>query len=193
MHYDILFNIGLWCNLKKSIAIIASCKNMWLMRKEFYHRKHLLYYHKPSLEFWTPEQHFYASGQQFMLLINDITMYMEVSYLYEYNNTIKHLMQEIDYDYTPLFYIQKQWLVIYCNHALENDRDTDWSFDFYAQKEEMFNVIKNIKPTVGYVKYTVIDLSKSMPCWSRFNAQPLLNDYTEHIFQNSLGKIVSGE
>ena len=152
------------------------------MRKEFYHRKHLEYYHKPSLEFWTPEQHFYASGQQFMLLIDDITMYMEVSWIYEYNNTVKNLIKEIDYSFTPLFNIQDQWLVIYCDHSLVNDQNTGWSFEFYSQKEEMLNVIKNIKVKVGYVKYTVIDLFKSIPCWGRFNVQPLLDHYTEHIF-----------
>ncbi len=159
MNYDILFHIGLYTKFKKSVAIISSCKTLWDMRQEFYNRKHLIYYNKPILNFWSPEQHFYASGSQFSSLITNITMYMEISYLYEYNNTVRCIKKENDYDYMPILQIENQWLVIwYTTHY--NNHEGIWSYNFYAFETDLLKVIKNTIVEEGYVKYSVIDLKK---------------------------------
>ncbi len=181
---DIIFNIGLQCKFKKSIAIISSCKSLWNLRTEFFKRKHLLCYDKPMLNFWTPEMHFYASGCQFTLLVNvngieDIISFAD---LYQHNNTIENM--KYDYDYFPTFTIEGQWLVIWNIYSVKNDSgpvdnllSNAWSFTFHNTRKEVDDKILSVAESddTNAFEYAVIDLQITIPCWTLFRVTAKLD------------------
>lgn len=189
---DIIFNIALWVNFKKSIAIIASCKDLWNLRFEFYKRKHLLWYAKPILNFWTPELHFYASGYQFTLLLNTVTLYMDIIGLFQNNNTVTNIKRE--YDYCPTFNIENRWLAIW-NIYYKSNREEHWSFSFHESREDIKSKLRlNIETDdICSMQYSVIDLQTTIPCWTNFNVEPKIDHFYEWVSLDRLGKIISGE
>lgn len=188
---DIIFNIGLYCKFKQSIAIIGSCKDLWHLRLEFYKRKHLIYYSRPILSFWTPEQHFYASQYQFTLLILELTLQMEMINLYQNNNTINDIKDY--YDYYPTFTIDNRWLTIW--HINKYQQNYQWSFTFHATRTDIKDKLQAIieNKDIMSMEYAVIDLKTTVPCWSIYKSKPTINHEYEWISLDRLGKIISGE
>ncbi len=190
---DIIFSIALWCKFKQSVAIISSCKNLWHFRKELYKRKHLLWYNKPLLDFWTPEQNFYASGCQFTLLIRAATLFMDIHGLYQQCNIIEQIKD--DYDYCPTFNIENCLIAVWHVYS-KSDKQARWSTTFHSTREE----IKYKRQTIieledsSSFEYVVIDLKITIPCWIFFNAiEPMIDHEYEWVSYNSRGKIISGE
>lgn len=191
---DIIFNIALWVKFKQSIAIIGSCKSLWHMRSEFYNRKHLLWYSKPILNFWSPEQHFYASGCQFTLLLYTRTLSMDIKGLYQDNNTITNIKDE--YDYYPTFNIENRWLVIwYIYIKSRTDNYNGWSFSFHTTQEDIkYKLQSHMASDDTYcLEYAIIDLKITVPCWSSFNNISKIDHVYEWVSYNRMGKIISGE
>lgn len=190
---DIIFNIALWVNFKKSIAIIASCKDLWNLRFEFYKRKHLLWYAKPILNFWTPELHFYASGYQFTLLINSGSYNFDIEGLFQNNNTIANI--KINYDYYPSFNIENRWLVIWRRYTNDAPTHGKWSFTFHETQESIKLELQSIIETMNVkgLEYAIIDLQTTIPCWTNFNVEPKIDHFYEWVSLDRLGKIISGE
>ncbi len=187
---DIIFNIGLYCKFKQSIAIIGSCKDLWHLRLEFYKRKHLLYYSRPILSFWTPEKHFYASNCQFTLLIQERTSEMEMINLYQNNNTINDIKDY--YDYYPTFTINDRWLAIW---HINNHQNCQWSFTFHATRTDLKDKLQSFfeKEDITSMEYAVIDLKMVLPCWSIYKNEPYVDHEYNWISRDRLGKIISGE
>lgn len=179
--YDIIFSIALWAKFKQSIAIISSCKDLWYLRLEFYKRKHLLWYSKPMLDFWSPEQHFYASGYQFTLLINTGTLNMDMDGLFQHNNTINILKDR--YDYYPTFTIENRWLVIWNVYSkIYTKHYEGWSFTFHATQEEIKDELQSLieLDDTESLEYAIIDLQITIPCWTTFNT---IDSKIDHVYE----------
>lgn len=192
-HNDIIFAVALRCKFKQSIAIISSCKDLWVLRSEFYRRKHLLWYSKPILNFWTPEQHFYASGCKFALLIDTGTLYMDIDGLFQHNNTVDIIKDR--YDYAPIFTIDDRFLVIW-NIYSKSKTNVSWSFTFHTTptdiKDKLQSMIE-LEDTMS-LEYAIIDLHITVPCWTIFNnIEPKIDHVYEWVSLDRLGKIISGE
>lgn len=193
--FDIIHNIGLWCKFRTSIAIISSCKDIWERRSEFYKQKQLSWYPETSLlNFWTPEQRFYSSGCQFTFSVDDITQYMETSYLYEHNNTIVQANDDFGRDFCHTFRISKRWVVIWYEYSQRGNNK--WSITYHEIEQDINDKISAIKLDGSIViKYTIIDIEKSVPCWAKWNnIRPLTHEYCNCIFKDNAGKVFhSGE
>jgi hypothetical protein len=194
MIIDIIYYIALWCKFKKSIAIVSSCKEMWERRVQFYKTKQLLWYpNRPLLNFWTPEQQFYAAGCQFILSVDDITLYMETTNIYEYNNSIYEAMNDFGRDFIHTFNIINNYMVIW--YSYENGKNNTWLVTWYNNLQDINDKIVNIKlDNVLSLKYSVIHFDKSVPCWTKWNTtEPVIYNTVECIFKDCKGKIHSGE
>ena len=195
---DIIFAVTLRCKFKQTIAIISSCKELWSLREEFYKRKHLLWYSKPILNFWTPEQHFYASGREFTLFVRDNTLWMDIPNLFEHNNTVEHIKDE--YDYYPTFTITDQWLVVWSCYYKDDRNNTQprggWSFTFHKTWEEVKDELQSRIESgdILSMSYSATNLKLTVPCWTNFTkVTPHLDQAYEWVSMDRLGKIISGE
>jgi hypothetical protein len=190
---DILFTIGLWSNFETSTSIIRTCKNLWYRKRIFYKQKHLLWYSKPLLNIWNPEQQFYASSQRFTLFVDDLTEGIEISNLYEYNNTVKHMIDDVfGNDYIPTFYIEAKFLIVCLVYPKRQQGMIydPWSCHFCSNDVEIKNVLNEKKIDFNTIRYVIIDLSKITPCWHKFNDKPYMDYSMNDIYKNRKGDVI---
>lgn len=183
---DIYFQIGLWMDFKKSMSLISCCKRLWIDRLYFWQQKHLLMHNKLLMNFWQPEQQYYASLYNFVLFTNDITMYMDLSNLYQDCNAIHNIATVDDdclkYDHVFTFKLEQPWIVIWINYEHGLYDALTWSYTFFETEEDIKDYINNMGIQYDWlIKYTVIDLSKSIPCWSKFKNIGNLCYYTDYV------------
>lgn len=169
--YDILFKIALHLPhkritaMRRMVAMISSCRGMMKMRKHFYEQKHLLDYNRPILDIWTPEINYYVADKQFALFIENNTGEMDISLIYEFNNTIGKLFN----DCAPLFdgelfNITNRFVsVVMLNsriHVSSHNTEREISDTFNEKYSEFVNA------NYCYGKLAIIDLCKTKICWS---------------------------
>jgi hypothetical protein len=173
---DIIYNIGLWCDLKTSISILNTCKELWTRRKFFYHEKHLLWYHKPAIDIFSPEMNFYITNRQFTLFVNEDDD-IHVSYIYELNNSVKNLYKDDILWHTDsfTFYINNCYMIIWYNKS---------NIEFYANRQEFLKLNTTIDDY-----YIGIDLNNSMPVWTKYESKPYTSYNRYHVYSKN-GKVV---
>jgi hypothetical protein len=174
MNIDIIYSIGLHVNLRRSIAIIGSCKVLWERRKLFYKEKGA-FNHTTEINLWTPEQNYYALGKYFILGTTAKDGYTANGYvrfdrikltsIYEYNNATKHLINE---DNTIIFKITKRFIVIYGTHKY-NRVSGGWATEYYDNIQDVHMAVDNKIQSQEYEKSIVIDLKHSTLGYSKFN------------------------
>lgn len=194
---DVYFYIGLWMDFKRSVALIGCCKELWGKKLYFWRQKHLMVHNKVLMDFWQPEQQFYASLQDFVLFTRDITMYMEVSLLYQNCNAIDNMVNNEDecflYDNVFKFKIEQPWMVIWLNYGESRyaHRVDQWSYTFFHSLEDIQDHINNMDVNNNWsIKYTVVDLSKTVPCWAKYKSKGFIHCWTEYVPKS---KGISGE
>lgn len=177
---DALYNIGLWCDLQTSISILNTCKSLWDRRQLFYQEKNLLWYNKPLINISSPEVNFYITNRQFTIFIEeeDEDGDIHVSYIYELNNSIKHLQRDDimwkNQDFT--FYIENCYMVIWYSPKIE----------FYSSRKEF---LKSANSNINKI-YIDIDLTKSIPVWTNYHSIPRIKYDRYEIRLNKNGNVV---
>lgn len=185
--YDILFKIALHLPrkritaMRRIIAVISSCRGMMKMRKHFYEQKHLLDYNRPILNIWTPEINYYVADKQFALFIEDYTGEMNISLIYESNNTIDNIVNDdngrgLD---CRLFNITNRFVsVVMLNSRIYmSSHDTEHEICYtFNEKYREFVDARNC-----YGKLAIIDLCKTKICWSHKSTGALTDYYINYI------------
>lgn len=161
MDINILYKIGLFFNLKRSIALIGSCKALWSKRESFYRDKQ----HGKIIDLWTPEQNYYLSDKQLLLGVSEYTLYNEISYIFIYNNITYKLLS---YNYKIIFAPHHRFMIIY--HLDE------WIIKYCNTIEEIKNIIEPLK-IFDWLQFNIVDLQKSIPCWTKWYNKPKVDDY----------------
>jgi hypothetical protein len=148
MNKDIIYKIGLYFNLKKSIALIGSCKILWDKRVQFYIEKQLLWHPgKKVIDIWTPEQNYYLSDKQLLLLgATNYTLHNELSDIHIYNNiTYKLINGDNKYVFRPNFV----YILIYDCGQME--------INYFHTLNDVMEYIETLKKYI-FVQYTIVEL-----------------------------------
>lgn len=186
---DVLFKIALHLptptkinRMRRIIAVISSCSQMWNMRKYYYEQKYLIDYGEPILNFWQPEIHYYTANKDLYVFFNDDTQFVRVSSIYEGNNTIHKMVKDdiTNHDYARIDVKSRIIAIIRLNELLyiryknsELDVKDNFNSEFYSYVAGANYV---------YGKLIFIDLSKSHICWSHKSpVESRTEDWTYHI------------
>jgi tRNA(Ile)-lysidine synthase TilS/MesJ len=150
------------------------------MRKHFYEQKHLLNYNRPILNIWTPEINYYVADKQFALFTDDCTGEMNISLIYENNNTINNLFNEEIRSFDgELFNITNQFVSV----VILNSRIYISSHDSEREIRDTFNekYREFVDAQYCYGKLGIIDLSKTKICWSHKSEGAITDYYVNYI------------
>ena len=181
MNLTILYKIGLYFNLKRSIALIGMCREMWSKREQFYKDKQLLQNRgKKVIDLWTPEQNYYLGDKQLILGATSYTLHIEISELYIYNNITYKLL---DYDNRYIFRPEHMYMLVYDSPQME--------VKYFDTMEEVIQCLKSLENYV-FVEYTIINLQKSTICWTKWHNEPRVDEQSGVLSKNSKG-IVKNE
>lgn len=129
MNFDTIYSISMFSDFATTVAIMSSCREMRARRIRLYSEKHLILYGRPIVDIWPNiEKNYYVGGCFFGAFIMEQTFGLETSKVYEWCNTVQHMVSDwfYDSDFAPKFNIVSRYLVLW--RWCGNNSDLDWMY-----------------------------------------------------------------